>query len=109
MAFLTNYKFWIIFAILLVLLAIVGYLAENTGIIKKKQDKKPEKTNEKVKEVVQEVTYTPLVEVDTPIETLNINDEWSDNTKKDDKQEQTYQAPADDWMNLPDMNNKNTK
>ena len=56
MTFLTNCVFWAILGVIIVLMAIVGYLAEGTDLLKKK-DKKVKK--EKVTEITTPTNPAP--------------------------------------------------
>lgn len=92
MTFLTNWVFWAILGVIIVLMAIVGYLAEGTDLLKKK-DKKPKK------EKVTEVTTPENTDSNQP-------SAWTGEVKKEDEHhEQVYTVPSvDDWSAIPTVN-----
>ena len=92
MTFLTNWVFWAILGVIIVLMAIVGYLAEGTELLKKK-DKKVKK--EKVTEITTPTNPAPAQP-----------SAWTGEVKKEDEhQEQVYTVPSiNDWSTIPTVN-----
>ena len=125
MAVFTTSTFWVIVGIIIVLLALIGYLAEGTDIIKTKKTAKKETQNSE--ETAEENMHTPViiggsklpigvsvVRSDGPIEILNVKDTlWSDDFKMPDPTQTTiHDVPSmDDWSSMPEIippqNNEN--
>ncbi len=127
MNILTSPTFWIIIGAIVLIMALIGYLAEGTDLANKALNKK---TKEK-KETVEEVIPTPVADInakifpdqswqtnldnqlgnsvvaaDAPIEVLKVQEEpnaWSDNAPKiDERQETVHTVPTvDDWSMIP--------
>lgn len=88
MTILTNWIFWTIVALIILIMAIIGYLAEKNGMFSKKEE--------------------------TPKETTKSNKEPTVWEKKEnpnkDKQEIIHTVPTkDDWSQLPEVTSEETK
>ena len=79
MTFLTNWVFWAILGVIIVLMAIVGYLAEGTDLLKKK-DKKVKK--EKVTEITTPTNPAPAQP-----------SAWTGEVKKEDEHQEQDATP----------------
>ena len=91
MEFFSNWAFWIIIAVIIVMLAIIGYLAEGTELGPKKKNKKKNET--KVTGEVEEINIT---------EETNAPSAWTGEIKKDERHEQVHDVPTiDDWSSIP--------
>ena len=134
MGVLTSWTFWIILGVIVLVMALIGYLAEGTDFANKALEKKPKEKKEKPKkeEKVKEIkpksfeqleTEIPVnaglaafasgevVDVDKPIEVLKVSDEevpsaWTDDTPIDDERQETVvNVPTiDDWSVIPESN-----
>jgi len=92
MAIFTNWIFWIIIAAIVVIMAIIGYLAEGTKLDSKSKAK--QKEHEDKKEKVEEISIT---------EETNEPSAWTGEVKKDERHEQVHDVPSiDDWTNIPE-------
>lgn len=115
MTVLTSWTFWLIISAIIIVMALIGYLAEGTDLVKKQE--KPKTDNIPVPEIKEEKPELPVekqavVSADSPIEILNIQNEptiWSDNAvMPDERQEQVHNVPTqDNWMEMPVINNTN--
>ncbi len=104
MEILTDKTFWIIIGAIILLMAIVGYLADGMELTKKSREK-PKKEKKKTKEEKEEI---PLVNSDYPIEILKTDETpnaWTGNIETEDKNEtKIYDtAGSDDWQGLPPL------
>ncbi len=126
MNILTSTTFWIILGAIILLMAIVGYLAEGTDFASKALNKKTKDKKEKGKsdpKPVPEVssqpplsaeensnatlTSIPVVATDAPVEVLKVEDgspsAWTDDIPKEDvRHEVIHNVPSiDDWSTMP--------
>lgn len=126
MNILTSPTFWIIIGAIVLIMALIGYLAEGTDLANKALNKKTKEKKEKEeKQTVEEVIPTPVADInakifpdqswqtnldnqlgnsvvaaDAPIEVLKVQEEpnaWSDNAPKiDERQETVHTVPTVD-------------
>lgn len=106
MEILTDKTFWIIIGVIILLMAIVGYLADGMDLTKNKKEKPKKEKNKKLKE--KEIEEIPLVNSDYPVEVLKTDETpnaWTGNIETKDKNEtQIYNLTAgDDWQGLPTL------
>lgn len=91
MAFFTSWIFWVIVAAIVVIMAIIGYLAEGTKLGSKSKNKQNEEKENK--EEVEEILVA---------EETNAPSAWTGEVKKDERHEQVHDVPSvDDWTNIP--------
>ena len=100
MAIISSYIFWIIISAIIIVLALIGYLAEGTEFANKALKKQK---NDVAK------TDTGVVEADLPVEVLKVKDDpsaWTgDVPAVDERQETEHKVDSvDDWMNTPNVN-----
>lgn len=117
MAVLTSWTFWLLVGTIIVIITLIGYLAEGTDLVKKqKKSKLKQKTQP---EPVQEISTPPIVvggskipvgvsvvTSDGPVEILNIKDVlWSDDAPKPDPTQTTIHnvSSIDDWTSMPEI------
>lgn len=125
MYILTSPTFWIIIGAIILIMALIGYLAEGTDFANKALDK-TKKENNPAPTTVSEVVPTPIninaesqpssnisenqnngiVSTDSPIEVLNVQGEpsaWTDDAPKvDEKMETVHNVTSlDDWSVIP--------
>lgn len=114
---LTNPIFWLIIGAIIIVMALIGYLAEGTELAKKatkKTEKEDKKTSKAVPEVIPEpVTLNSLVQNSennltennsiTNVNEQNAPSAWSGEIQKEDEKKETnYVVPAaDDWTVMP--------
>jgi len=92
MTFLTNWVFWAIVIVIVILLAIIGYLAEGTTLGPKNKKKQQQQNNPE--KDVEEIKIT---------EENNAPSAWTGEIKKDERHEQVHDVPSiDDWTNIPE-------
>jgi len=91
MTFLTNWVFWAIVIVIVILLAIIGYLAEGTTLGPKNKKKQQQQNNPE--KDVEEIKIT---------EENNAPSAWTGEIKKDERHEQVHDVPSvDDWSTIP--------
>ena len=91
MTFLTNWVFWVIVITIIILMAIIGYLAEGTELGPK--SKRKPKEEQKESNNVEEISVT---------EEANEPSAWTGEITKDERHEQVHDVPSlDDWTNMP--------
>ncbi len=100
MAFLTNWIFWAILVAIIVVLAIIGYLAEGTKLGRKQAEKQTT------------VTPNPSAVNETSTEAAApAPSAWTGEIKKEDTRHETvHQASSiDDWTKMPGVNEPETQ
>lgn len=128
MSVLTSWTFWVILGVIVLVMALIGYLAEGTDFANKALEKKPKEKKvkeEPVKEIKPKsfdelkneipaeaglgtLASGEVVDVDKPIEVLNVGDEtpsaWTEETPvEDERQETVVNVPTiDDWSVIPE-------
>ncbi|MBQ9011065.1 MAG: hypothetical protein IJ093_00235 [Bacilli bacterium] len=113
MAILTNLIFLLLVGAIVIILALIGYLAEGTKLFKttKKTKQEPAKQQPTPKPTPAIVggskipVGVPVVTADWPVEVLNIKDTlWSDDAPKPDpNQTVVHEVPKDDdWTTMPE-------
>ena len=103
MAILSSYIFWIIVGAIIIVLALIGYLAEGTEFANKALKKKKSDVTTPV------VSEEVLVKSDLPVEVLKVPETpsaWTDaSMQKDEKMEVVHKETSiDDWVNIPNVN-----
>ncbi len=126
MNILTSWTFWVILGAIILIMALIGYLAEGTDFAKKALTKEPKKEKlkkEKTKKEniisaapIPEQTALPIetaednfvVSVDKPVEVLNVGDEITPDSwdavipKVDTTFEKVHNEPSlNDWSTIP--------
>ncbi len=92
MTFLTNWVFWVIVIAIIIIMALIGYLAEGTELDSKSK-KKNKETNTETPKNVEEVAL--VTETNEP-------SAWTGEIQKDERHEQTHDVPSiDDWTTIP--------
>lgn len=99
MAIMSSYIFWVIVAAIIIVLALIGYLAEGTEFANKALNKKNSNLGK---------TDTGVVQADLPVEVLKVQDipsAWTgDIPVVDERQETVHKVDSiDDWMNIPNV------
>ena len=99
MAIVSSYIFWVIVAAIIIVLALIGYLAEGTEFANKALHKKNGDL---------EQTDTGVVKADLPVEVLKVQENpsaWTGDVPiASERQEMIHKVDStDDWMNVPNV------